>query len=312
MALLTMCARAETFPMPPPGVDIVGELRVVSAKEEETLLDIARRFNLGYNEITAANPNLDPWVPGVGTRVIVPSQFILPPGPRRGIVLNLAQMRLFYFAPEKKGQRAMVVTQPVGIGTDYARTPLGETRIVRKTPNPIWRPSRDIREEHVAGGHWLEAEVKPGPENPLGKFALYLGLRGGYLIHGTNKPWGIGMRVSHGCIRLYPEGIEALYPHVPVGAPVRIINERFVLGWRNNVPYLQAFSAGDEEAEDETDLTPLVEHLLKHAMHGGPPDWAKAISIASQPRAIPLPIALSSATLEELLEQIGEEPQSSR
>jgi len=157
ITLLTVSAQAETFPMPPPGVDIIGELRVVSAKEDETLLDIARRFNLGYNEITAANPNLDPWVPGAGTRVIVPSQFILPPGARRGIVLNLAQMRLFYFAPEKKGQRAMVVTQPVGIGTDYARTPLGETKIVRKTPNPIWRPSRDIREEHVAAGHWLEA-----------------------------------------------------------------------------------------------------------------------------------------------------------
>jgi len=120
------------------------------------------------------------------------------------------------------------------------------------------------------------------------------------------------MRVSHGCIRLYPEGIEALYPYVPVGAPVRIINERFVIGWRKNIPYLQAFAAADDDADEQTDLTPLVEHLLKHAMRGGPPDWPKAIRIASQPRAIPLPIALGSATPEELLEQLSEEPQSSR
>ena len=310
--LLSSAAHAETFPLPPPGVDLIGELRVVSAKQEDTLLDIARRFNLGYNEITAANPNVDPWVPGEGTRVIVPSQFILPPGARRGVVLNLAQLRLFYFAEARKGQPARVVTQPVGIGTDYARTPLGETRIVRKTPDPIWRPSRDIREEHVAAGHWLDAEVKPGPDNPLGKFALYLGLRGGYLIHGTNKPWGIGMRVSHGCIRLYPEGIEELYPRVPVGTPVRIINERFVLGWRKKVPYLQVFAATDDNAEGETDLTPLVQNLLKRTLRSGPPDWATAMRTASERRAIPIPIAPGSESLEEMLEQLTEAAQPAR
>jgi L,D-transpeptidase ErfK/SrfK len=306
LALLSGAAVAETFPMPAPGIDIVGAIRVVAAKQEDTLLDIARRFNLGYNEITAANPEVDAWVPGEGTPIVVPTQFVLPPGPRRGIVLNLAQMRLFYFAEPKKGQPAQVVTQPVGIGTDYARTPLGETKVVRKASDPIWRPSPDIREEHVAAGHWLEAEVKPGPDNPLGKYALYLGLSGGYLIHGTNKPWGIGMRVSHGCIRLYPEGIEALYPYVPVGAPVRIINERFFLGWRKNVPYLQAFAPTDEDAEESTDLTPLVHSLLQRAMRHGPPDWARAIEIASARRGIPVPIAPGSQRLDEILKQLTE------
>jgi len=304
-ALFSSACCADTFPLPPPGEDIVGELHVVITKQEDTLLDIARRFNLGYNEITAANPGVDAWVPGEGTRVVVPSQFILPPGPRRGVVLNLAQMRLFYFAEAKKGQPAQVVTQPVGIGTDYARTPLGETRVVRKMPDPIWRPSRDIREEHVAAGHWLEAEIKPGPDNPLGKYALYLGLSGGYLIHGTNKPWGIGMRVSHGCIRLYPEGIEALYPYVPVGAPVRIINERFFLGARKSVPYLQAFGEIDDESEKETDLTPLVQVLLKRTGRGGPPDWAKAMRIASERRGIPLPISPAGQTSDEILRQLA-------
>jgi L,D-transpeptidase ErfK/SrfK len=300
--LLGNAARAETFAMPPAGVDLVGEIRVVAAKAEDTLLDIARRFNLGYNEITAANPGVDAWVPGEGTRIIVPTQFILPPGPRRGVILNIAQMRLFYFVEAKQGHPAQVVTQPVGIGTDYARTPLGETKVVRKTPDPIWRPSRDIREEHAAAGHWVDAEVKPGPDNPLGKYALYLGLPGGYLIHGTNKPWGIGMRVSHGCIRLYPEGIETLYPYVPVGAPVRIIDERFFLGWRNGVPYLQAFAVTEEE-QGGGDLTPLVQNLLRKMARTAPPDWGKAIRIASERRGIALPIAPKSQTLEEIVQQ---------
>jgi L,D-transpeptidase ErfK/SrfK len=303
LALLSGLANAETFPLPPPGIDIIGEIRIVVAKQEDTLLDIARRFNLGYNEITAANPGVDAWVPGEGTRIVVPTQFILPPGPRRGLVLNLAQMRLFYFTEAKKGEPAQVVTQPVGIGTDYARTPLGETKVVRKTPDPIWRPSADIREEHVAAGHWLDAEVKPGPDNPLGKYALYLGLSGGYLIHGTNKPWGIGMRVSHGCIRLYPEGIAALYPYVPVGAPVRIIDERFVIGWMKKVAYLQAF-APTEDTEGVTDLTPLVLNLLKTATRSGPPDWTRAIAAASERRGIPAPIAPGSPPLNQILDQI--------
>ena len=305
LGLLPAAACAETFPLPPPGVDIVGEIRIVIAKQEDTLLDIARRFNLGYNEITAANPGVDPWLPGEGTRVVVPSQFILPPGPRRGLVLNLAQLRLFFFAEPKPDQPAQVITQPVGIGTDYARTPLGETRVVRKTPDPIWRPSPDIREEHAAAGHWLEAEVKPGPDNPLGKYALYLGLPGGYLIHGTNKPWGIGMRVSHGCIRLYPEGIEALYPHVPVGTPVRIIDQRILFGWRNKAPYLQAFAATDDDGEG-TDLTPLVQDLLKQTARVGPPDWSKAMATASERRGIPAPIARGSPPLNQILERIKE------
>lgn len=296
-------ARAETFPMPPAGSDIIGVLRVVTAKHEDTLLDIARRFNLGYNEIVAANPRVDPWLPGAGTQVIVPSQFILPPGPRRGLVLNLSQMRLFYFVPGKNGEAAEVMTQPVGIGTDYARTPLGETKVVRKTANPVWRPSRDIREEHSAAGHWLEREVPAGPENPLGKYALYLGMKGSYLIHGTNKPWGIGMRVSHGCIRMYPEGIEALFSAVPVGTPVRIVDERFLLGTNGKVPYVQAFAAGESDEEQGTDLTPLVQTLMRHGAGNAAPDLKLAIAVASERRGIPLPVGAGSPTLKQIVEK---------
>jgi len=299
-------ACAETHNLPPQGEDMIGAVRIMIAKPEDTLLDIARRFGLGYTEIVAANPGVDPWVPGAGTRVVVPTQFVLPPPPRRGLVLNLAQLRLFYFPTPKPGEPAQVMTFAVGIGTDYARTPLGETRITRKTVDPIWRPTQDIREEHAAEGRWLPAEVKAGPENPLGKHALYLALPGGYLIHGTNKPWGIGMRVSHGCIRMYPEGIEALYPQVPIGTPVRIIDERYLLGFRQRIPYLQVFPAVEEREEPNATLTPAVEMIVKGLPRSQAPDWNKTIATLTEQRGIPIPIAPSTPHLGQLLDAAPE------
>ncbi|HYL18242.1 MAG TPA: L,D-transpeptidase family protein [Burkholderiales bacterium] len=298
-------ALSATFPLPPAGTDIVGEVKVVRAKGSETLLDIARRYGLGYGEMTAANPGVDPWVPGDGTQVVLPTEFILPSGPRRGIVLNLAQLRLFYFPTPARGKPAQVITQPVGIGTDYASTPLGETRIVRKAVNPVWRPSRDIREEHVADGHWLPAEVPPGPENPLGKFALYLALKGNYLIHGTNKPWGVGMRVSHGCIRLFPEGIESLYSQVPVGTAVRIVDERALLGMRGGELYLQAYPSQEKRfgsGENES-LTAHVEAILRKVPRGQAVDWDKSMELLRNGRALPVPITPGSAGIEEVIEE---------
>jgi L,D-transpeptidase ErfK/SrfK len=301
-ALIAAACSAATFPLPPSGTDLIGEVRVVLTREEETLLDIARRFDVGFSEITAANPDVDPWVPGAGIRVVIPAQFVLPPGPRSGIVLNLAQLRLFYFPPAKKGQPAEVVTHPVGIGTDYAQTPLGETRIVRKVPNPVWRPSQDIREEHAANGDWLPATVPPGPDNPLGKFAMYLGLSGGYLIHGANKPWGVGMRVSHGCIRMYPEDIEALYGTVAVGTVVRVLDQRYVVGWRGKVPYLQAFpQVRTLPQQEDEDLTPAIDAIKRGVPRGTLLDWVKAVGAASEKRAIPVPIAMGSPDLMDIV-----------
>ncbi len=306
IALVLSCAAsdAETYPLPAAGDDVVGVIRTLVTREQDTLLDIGRRFGLGYGEITAANPGVDPWLPGEGTRVVVPTQFILPPGPRRGVVLNISQLRLFYFPVAKPGKPAQVMTFAVGIGTDYARTPLGQTRVVRKTADPIWRPSQDIREEHAAEGHWLEAEVKAGPLNPLGKYALYLAMPGSYLIHGTNKPWGVGMRVSHGCIRMYPEGIEALYSHVPVGTAVRIIDEPYLFGWRARQPYLQVFPRG-ETGQDAT-LTPAVKTILGRLPHARGPDWDRVMAALSEQRGLPMPIALGTPALDDLLESAPE------
>jgi L,D-transpeptidase ErfK/SrfK len=221
-----------------PGSDVVGEVQVIRARHEDTFVDIARAYDLGYDEIVAANPGVDPWLPGAGTRIVLPTQFVLPTAPRQGIVLNVAAKRLFYFPPPRPGELPQVVTHPVGIGREDWATPLGTTKVVAKTRDPVWVVPPSIRREHAAEGRPLPARVPPGPDNPLGRYALRLGLPA-YLIHGTNKPGGIGMRVSHGCVQLFPEDIESLFAEVPVGTPVQIVNQPLLLGWRGGNLYLE-------------------------------------------------------------------------
>ena len=288
VALLAVTsAAAKELPLPASG-DIVGKLGVVVTRKEDTLLDIARQHGLGYNEITAANPGIDPWVPGESTEVVLPTAFVLPPGPREGMVINLAQMRLFYFPPPRPGEPARVITHPIGIGVDIAPTPLGATRIVRKSVDPTWYPPDSIRERRAEEGEILPAVVPPGPDNPLGGYALYLGLPG-YLIHGTNRPWGIGMRVSNGCIRLYPEDIEALFAQVPVDTRVRIVREPYLVGERDGVPVLQAFRPPDDAPVEES-YTPLMEDLVRRYPRGTV-DLAKALQVAKEKRGVPAPLA---------------------
>jgi L,D-transpeptidase ErfK/SrfK len=288
VALLTAGPAAGAELVLPAEGDVVGELGVVVTRAQDTLLDIARLHGLGYNEIAAANPGIDPWVPGEATRVVVPTQFVLPPGPREGMVINLAQMRLFYFPPSQPDEPPRVITHPIGIGDDVAPTPVGATRIARKAEDPAWYPPDSIRKRRAKEGEILPAVVPPGPDNPLGSRALYLGLAG-YLIHGTNRPWGIGMRVSNGCIRLYPEDIEALYTQVPVGTPVRIVHEPYLLGENNGVPVLQAFRPPDT-ARAEDSYTPLMEELVRRYPRGAI-DLAKALRVAKEKRGVPTPVA---------------------
>ena len=291
-------AFAGEFDLPPNGTDLVGSVRVVIAHQKDTLLDIARKHDLGFNEITAANPNVDPWLPGEGTRVVLPTQFILPPGPRRGLVINLAQLRLFYFSAPKAGGLQTVLTHPIGVGVDFASTPVGTTRILRKASDPAWYPPAQIREERAKDGEILPTMVPAGPDNPLGKYALYLGFSG-YLIHGTNRPWGIGMRVSHGCIRLNPEDIESLYRAVPIGTPVRIVDEPYFVGALGDTVYLQAFRTPDAPAEEN--LTPLVRRILQAMPRQAKADWNKATSVASAKRAIPVPVSTGTLGIDEIV-----------
>jgi len=290
-ALLCSTATAETFQLPPKGSDIVGKIRSVDTRYEDTLLDIARRYDLGYNEITIANPGVDPWLPGDDAPLLLPTQFILPDGPREGIVLNVAAMRLFYYPKPRKGQAATVITYPVGIGRQNWRTPLGVTRIIAKVVDPVWYVPTSIQNENVQQGDLLPETIPPGPDNPLGKFALTLALPG-YVIHGTNKPWGVGRRVSHGCVRLYPEDIEQLFREVPVGTPVRIVNQPYLAGWLNGMLYLQAYPPLEEErAEWAGSLSPMVSAVINKAQkYAGMVDWNMAKQFAIMQEGLPVPI----------------------
>ena len=233
--------------------DYFGAVATVIAREEDTLLDIARRNGLGYHDIVRANPDVNIWVPGEGTEVVLPTRFVLPPGPRRGVVLNLAEYRLYYYPQPVEGEPAYVMTCPISIGRIDWETPLGSTSVVSKVKDPSWYPPESVREEHAAEGRPLPRVVPPGPDNPLGKYAMRLGLPG-YLIHSTNRPAGVGMRVTHGCIRMFPEDIEYLFAAVDVNTPVRIINAPVKIGWFGDElvmevhPVLEAaVSEGNEE-----------------------------------------------------------------
>ena len=227
---LLRSAAAEVFELPPPGQDVIGALTTVQARHDDTLLDIARRHGLGYEDIVRANPDVDTWLPGEGTDVVLPTRYVLPPGPRHGVILNLAEYRLYYFPEPAAGEPAVVMTYPISIGRMDWATPLGRTSVVAKARNPSWYVPDSIRAEHAEAGDPLPRIVPPGPDNPLGKHAMRLGLPG-YLIHGTNRPAGVGMRVTHGCIRMFPEDIGFLFEKLPLKTPVRIINEPVKVGW---------------------------------------------------------------------------------
>jgi L,D-transpeptidase ErfK/SrfK len=243
---------AETFVLPPPDQDVVGEVRITRARQADTLLDIARAFNLGYEEIVRANPDVDRWLPGQGTDVVLPNLLILPDAPRDGIVLNVPEMRLYYYPEPAQGETPVVITHPVSVGRMDWKTPLGKTRVIQKQADPPWYPPASIKAEHAANGDILPDVVPGGPGNPLGRFALRLGIPG-YLIHGTNKEYGIGMQVTHGCVRLYPEDIERLYALVPVGTPVYIINQPVKIGRHFDGLYVEAHPAMSELADTDAD-----------------------------------------------------------
>ncbi|MGD8709373.1 MAG: L,D-transpeptidase family protein [Ectothiorhodospiraceae bacterium] len=209
---------------------VVGTIQETTAGADDTLLDIARREDLGYWDIVLANPGVDVWLPGEGTRVSLPRRFILPDAPREGIVVNVPEMRLYYYPPRSENSPGKVITHPVGIGRQDWDTPLGLTKVTDKIPKPTWYPPASIRKAATKKGKTLPPVVPPGPDNPLGEYVLVLD-RKGYLIHGTNRPAGVGMRVSHGCMRLYPEDIASLFPRIPRGTPVRIVNQPIKTTW---------------------------------------------------------------------------------
>jgi L,D-transpeptidase ErfK/SrfK len=290
-----------------PGSDVVGEIQVIRARYEDTFLDIARAYDLGYDELVNANPGVDPWLPGAGTRIVLPTQFVLPDGPREGVVLNLAAKRLFWFPPARPGELPQVVTHPVGIGREGWATPVGTTKVVAKTRDPVWVVPPSIRRERAREGNPLPARVPPGPDNPLGRHALRLGLPS-YLIHGTNKPGGIGMRVSHGCIQLFPEDIESLFAEVPVGTPVRIVNQPLLLGWRGDNLYLQVHPPLEDDARyrDGRRAVTELEAAIARRLAGRPGAAETAVDAAlvagtvAGARGYPVPLLEPAADVESV------------
>ncbi|RLA23883.1 MAG: L,D-transpeptidase [Gammaproteobacteria bacterium] len=277
---------ATSYPLPPIDNQLIGQVQKTLARQEDTLLDIARHYDIGQKEILLANPAVDRWIPGGGTEVTIPSRFILPDAPKKGIVLNVPEMRLYHFRKENGSNPKTVTTHPVSIGRMDWTTPLGQTRITQKTENPVWRPPESIKKEHAEEGEILPDIVPAGPDNPLGLFALRLGIPG-YLIHSTNKPFGVGMRVSHGCVRMYPEDIERLFPNVKVGTPVLITNQPIKVGWFTGELYIEVHPALDEES------TPYEERL------------SKALDLIEKANDSQLPVLNGLALRKALHEQNG-------
>ncbi len=287
--------------------DVVGIVQKTAAGKDDTLTDIARRFNVGYEEIVRANPGVDPWLPGEGREIVIPSQFILPNAPREGIVINAAAMRLFYYPKVKKNEPQLVHTYPIGIGKVGWATPQGTTKIVRRQKDPTWRPTASILAEHQKNNDPLPRVVPAGPDNPLGRHAFYLGWPT-YMIHGTNKPAGVGLRSSHGCIRLYPEDIAQLFELAPVGTPVRVVNQPFVFGWTNGTLHIQAFDVLEDDPRDWKKAQAkllnkaLAERIQKELVARGEKiDWEAVSSLSHDPRGIPVSVSGGPDSLDQII-----------
>ena len=293
LALLAMSgpAAAANFILPPEGVDLVGVPAWMHTRHEDTLLDVARDYSIGYTELARANPGVDTWIPGAGTRVLLPTRYVLPPGPREGIVINLPEYRLYYFPKTKPGERAQVVTYPISIGKMDWDTPIGRHRIISKASNPSWHPPESIRQERAKRGEILPRVVPPGPDNPLGAYAMRLNLTS-YLIHGTNNPDGVGMRVTSGCIRMFPEHIEQIFPQVGVGTPVSIISEPIKIGWAADTLYVEVHPPLEEESESQ--LRMRFTSLLREAalLRGLEIDWPRADGIFAAATGVPTEVPL--------------------
>ena len=227
-------ASATTFEIPE-NSNIIGATNIVIVAPKETLFDIAHKFDIGMFEMIEANPGIKPDKLKPGTQIIIPAEHILPSAPREGIVLNLAELRIYFYHPNSN----LVSTYPVGIGRVGWKTPIGTTKITKKREHPTWHPPESIREAYEEKGITLPDFVPPGPKNPLGNYAMNLDW-GGYLIHGTNQPTSVGLRSSSGCIRMYAEDIQALFNQVDTGTIVHFIHEPFKIGKKDNNIYLEA------------------------------------------------------------------------
>jgi L,D-transpeptidase ErfK/SrfK len=274
--------------------NLIGSLAAIKTQANDTLPDIARHFGLGHNDIISANPEVDPWLPEPDTQVLLPLTFLIPDVPRQGIVLNLANMRMFYF-PQQNPKK--VATYPVGIGRDGWDTPQGLTKIISKTKNPVWNVPPSIQQEHAKKGDPLPSTVPAGPNNPLGEYAMRLAL-GSYLVHGTNKPYGVGMQMSHGCLNLYPEDIKILFNDTKVGTQVTIVEQPYLIGYDKGMLFLEAHKPLQAHKNFRYPLFTRIRELAKK--HKLTIDWSKVEQILTQATGVPTPIMAQGMNFKEL------------
>lgn len=276
-----------------------GRNKQTTASKDEDLLDIARRFDLGQNEITRLNPKVDRWLPNDGETIQLQSERLLPDAPRAGLILNLPEFRLYYFPKIQGAAPATVMTHPISIGRQDWDTPLGQTTIIAKKENPTWTPPESIKKEHAEKGDPLPDVVAAGPNNPLGLYAMRLGIPG-YLIHSTNKPYGVGMRVSHGCIRMYPEDIASLFPIIKVNTAVTIVNQAVKVGWYKNSLYIEVYPPLDNHKSD--DFLDRALDLIEQANDGVLPVIDGSALRQALAQKMGLPIKIFERTHLQILE----------
>jgi L,D-transpeptidase ErfK/SrfK len=279
-----------------PADDLIGEPHYRYAHREDTLLDLARSFDAGYVEMRLANPAIDPWLPQPGSLLALPTWHVLPDAPREDIVINLAELRLYYFRGNEP-----VRSFPVGIGREGAETRTGRTQVIRRREQPTWIPTPSEKAENPD----LPDSVPPGPDNPMGAYALYLGWTS-YAMHGTDRPDSVGRRGSHGCIRLYPEDIEQLYPLVAVGTVVTVVDQPVKLGWRGGELYLEIHPRQQDadRVEQGDALRPeralnVTEAVLEAAGAKLPQvDWQWVRRAEQQPTGLPVRITFPASAAD--------------
>lgn len=270
----------------------------VPANPNDTLSDFARHFGLGFDEIQMANPGVDPWVLGDKQAIVLPLQYLLPEAPNKGIVINLANMRLFFYPPKPANT---VVTYPIGIGRDGWNTPLGKTTVISKRYKPDWTAPESILKEHRQLNQPLPKVIRSGPDNPLGLYAMNLGFKG-YLIHGTNKPYGIGMQVSHGCIQMYPEDIESLFSQVELNTPVNIVHQPYMMGFKDRVLYVEAHPALEKWKSQQNSQRQNLYKRLKTAAtkYHLSLDWQKIEQVLKQADGVPMAVSLPEPAITRI------------
>jgi L,D-transpeptidase ErfK/SrfK len=289
-SLLTSRSQAAVFTLPPNGGSLIGQDQQIQSQKSDTLLDLARKYSVGYWEIQEANPKVDMWLPGQGTNITIPGRFIVPSVPHRGIVVNLPQHRLFYFPKPRRHDQPIVITYPVSPGEGDFPTPVGATRIIRKVPHPVWIPTAHILKAHALAGDPIPKIWPAGPDNPMGEWALETTLSHGEIyIHGTNNPMAIGMSVTHGCVRLYPEDIAALYPVVRVGTLVNIVDQPVLASLQDGELYLEVHPPTTSDHKPVPPDYDKISQIIDAAIGKNivAIDWDKVRQVATQANGIP-------------------------